>query len=65
MLIEILIASPSKLHFEQEVLHGDFQRLDYDLGGMHTLTLKIKEYIEFQFGINIKLNHEKNSKSVN
>jgi hypothetical protein len=26
-LIEILIANPSKLHFEQEVLRGDLQRL--------------------------------------
>jgi hypothetical protein len=36
-LIEILIANPSKLHFGQEVLHGNLQRLDYDLGDMHTL----------------------------
>ncbi len=57
-LIEILIANPSKLHFGQEVLHGDLQRLDYDLGDMHTLTLKIKEDIEFQRGINVKLNPE-------
>jgi hypothetical protein len=55
-LIEILIANPSKLHFAQEVLHGDLQRLDYDLGDMHTLTFKIKEDIEFQRGINIQLN---------
>jgi hypothetical protein len=55
-LIEIIIANPSKLHIRQEVLHGDFQRLYYDLGYMHTLTLKIKEDIEFQRGINVKLN---------
>jgi hypothetical protein len=38
------------------VLHGYLQRLDYDLGDMHTLTLKIKEDIEFQIGMNVKLN---------
>jgi hypothetical protein len=36
-LIEILIANPSKLHFRQEVLHGNLQRLDYDLDDIHTL----------------------------
>jgi hypothetical protein len=46
-LIEILIPNPSKLRFGQEVLHGDHQRLYYDLGDMHILTLKIKEDIEF------------------
>jgi hypothetical protein len=46
-LIKILIANPSKLHFGQEVLYGDIQRLDYDLSDMHTLSLKIKEDIEF------------------
>jgi hypothetical protein len=58
-LIEILIANPSKLHFGQEVHHGDLQRLYYDLGDMHTLTTNIKEDIEFQRGINVKLNPEK------
>jgi hypothetical protein len=58
-LIEILIASPSRLHFRQEVLHGDLQGLYYDLGDMYTLTLKIKEDMEFQKGINVKLNSEK------
>jgi hypothetical protein len=55
-LIEILIANSSKLHFRQEVLHGDLQRLNYDLDDIHTLTLNIKEDIEFQIGINVKLN---------
>jgi hypothetical protein len=55
-LIEILIANQSKLHFRQEVFHGDLQRLYYDLGDMHTITLKIKEDIEFQRGINVELN---------
>jgi hypothetical protein len=62
-LIKILIASPSKLHFGQEVLHGDLQRLYYDLDDMNTLTLKVKEDIEFQTGIK-KLNPE-NFQSVN
>jgi hypothetical protein len=47
MLIEILSPYPSKLHFGQEVLYGDLQLLYYDLGDMHTLTLKIKEDIKF------------------
>jgi hypothetical protein len=64
-LIEILITNPSKLHFGQEVLYGDFQRLDYDLGDMYTLTLKINEDIEFQRGINVKLNPRKFPKSAN
>jgi hypothetical protein len=54
--IEILSANPSKLHFGQEVIHGDIQRLKYNLGDMHTLILNIKEDIKFQNGINIKLN---------
>jgi hypothetical protein len=59
MLIEILIANSSKLHFGHEVLHCDFKRLYYDLSDMYTLTPKIKEDIEFQIGINVKLNSEK------
>jgi hypothetical protein len=62
-LIEILIANPSKLHFAPEVLHCDVHRLDYDLGDMHTLTPQIKEDIEFQRGINIKLDPENFLKS--
>jgi hypothetical protein len=59
MLIEIIIANPSELYFGQEVLHGDLKILDYNLGDMHTLTLKIKDDIKFQIGINVKLNHVK------
>jgi hypothetical protein len=58
-LIEIIIANPSKFRFGQEVLHGDLKRLNYDLGVMHTLNINIKEDIEFQRGINVKLNPEK------
>jgi hypothetical protein len=64
-IIEILIANPSKLHFGQEVLHVDLQRLKYDIRDIHTLTLKIKEDIKFQRGINVKLNPGKFSESVN
>jgi hypothetical protein len=39
----------------QEVLHGDLQRLYYDLGNMNTITLKINEDFEFQRGIIVKL----------
>jgi hypothetical protein len=46
-LLEIVIANSSKLHFGQEVLHGDLERLYYDLGDRYTLTLKIKEDTEF------------------
>jgi hypothetical protein len=55
-LIEILIANPSKLRFGQDVFHGDLQRLENNLGDMHTLTLKIKGDIVFQRGIAVKLN---------
>ena len=41
-LIKILIVNPSKLRFGQDVIHGDLQRLDYDLGDRYTLTPKIK-----------------------
>jgi hypothetical protein len=64
-IIDILIANPSKLHFEQEVLHGDLQRFNYDIRDIHRLTRKIKEDIEFQRGISVKLNPGKFSESVN
>jgi hypothetical protein len=54
-LLETLIANPSKLHFGQEVLHGDLQGFQYDLGDMHTLNLKMKEDIKFQRGLIVKL----------
>jgi hypothetical protein len=46
-LLETLVANPSKLHFRQELLHGDLQRLSYGLGDRHTLYPNIKEYMEF------------------
>jgi hypothetical protein len=58
-LIEILIANPSKLHFGQKVFYDNLQGLDYYLSDINTLTLKIKEDIKFQRGINVKLNPRK------
>jgi hypothetical protein len=46
-LNEILIPNAPELHFGEGLLHGGLRRLDNDLGDMHTLTLKIKEDIEF------------------
>jgi hypothetical protein len=63
-LLAHLIAIALELHFRQEAFHGDLQRLDYDLGDMHTLTLKIKEDIEFQRGMNVKINPGNFSKSL-
>jgi hypothetical protein len=58
-LIKILITNAPELHFGQGLLHGGLKRLDYNLGDMYTLTPKIKEDIEFQRGVNIKLNSGK------
>jgi hypothetical protein len=57
-LIEILAPNAPELYFRQELLHGDLQILDYDLGDRYTLTLKIKEDIEFQKGLIVKQNLE-------
>jgi hypothetical protein len=46
-LIEILIPNAPKPHIGQGLLHGDLQRLDYDLDNRDTLTPKIREHIEF------------------
>jgi hypothetical protein len=64
-LIEILIPNTSELHFGQGLLHGGLQRLYYDQGDRYTLTPKIKEDIEFQRGILVKLKPEKLPKSEN
>jgi hypothetical protein len=50
MILAHLIENASELHFRQEVFHDDLQILEYDVGDMHTLTLKIKEDIEFKKG---------------
>jgi hypothetical protein len=46
-LIEILTPNAPVLYFGQGLLHGDLQRLEYDLGDRYTLTHKIKEDIKF------------------
>jgi hypothetical protein len=53
--IEILIPNAPELHFGQGLLHFDLQRLYYDLSDINILTPQIKEDVEFQMGINIKL----------
>jgi hypothetical protein len=58
-LIKILIPNAPELHFGQVLLHRNFQRLEYDLGDFYTLTLKVKEDIEFQRGLTVKLKPEK------
>jgi hypothetical protein len=64
-LLEILIANPSKLHFGQGLLHVYLERFNYDMGDMNILTLKIKEDIEFQRVMNVKVNPEEFSESGN
>jgi hypothetical protein len=54
-LIEILISNAPELHFGQGLLYGDLQTLDYYMGDIYTLTTKIKEDIEFQIGLIVKL----------
>jgi hypothetical protein len=64
-LLEILITNPSKLHFGQGLLHVYLERFNYDMGDMNILTLKIKEDIEFQRVMNVKVNPEEFSESGN
>jgi hypothetical protein len=42
-LIATTIANPPELDFGQEVLHGDLQRLHYDLVDLHKLTPNLQE----------------------
>jgi hypothetical protein len=44
---DMLISNASELHFKQGLLHGDHQRLSYDLGDRYILNPKIKEDIKF------------------
>jgi hypothetical protein len=55
-LISSLIANAPELHVGQEVLHGDLQGLDSDLGGMHTPYPNIEEDMEFPNVLIIKQN---------
>jgi hypothetical protein len=47
-LIATPIANPPKPHFRPEVFHGDLQYLHYDMVGMHKLSPRIYEVMEFQ-----------------
>jgi hypothetical protein len=53
-LLETFVANPSKLHFGQELLHGDIQRLYYGLGDRYTPNLNIEEDMEFTIEIIVK-----------
>jgi hypothetical protein len=54
VLLETLVAIPSKLYFGQGLLHGDLQRLYYGLGDMHTPYTNIEEDMEFTIVLFIK-----------
>jgi hypothetical protein len=58
-LLAHLIANPSKLKYGQEILHGDLQRLYYDLGYLHTPYPNIEEDMEFTRVLIIKKNWRK------
>jgi hypothetical protein len=62
-LIENLTPNAPELHFVQGLFHSDLQRLYYYMGDRYTLTPKIKEDIEFQREINVKLKPKKIPKS--
>jgi hypothetical protein len=54
MPLETLVANPSKLHFGQELLHGDLQRFYYGLCDRHTPYLNIEEDIKFTIVLIVK-----------
>jgi hypothetical protein len=64
-LLETLVSNPSKLHFRQEVLHGDIQRSVYDLGDMHTPYPNIEEDMKFIKVLIVKQKLEENLQSGN
>jgi hypothetical protein len=47
-LLPTIIANPPELNFGWEVLHGDLKAFQYDMVGMHNLTPKIQQLMEFQ-----------------
>jgi hypothetical protein len=54
MLLETLVAIPSKLHFGRGLLHGDIQGLRYGMGDRHTPYLNIEEDMKFTIVLIIK-----------
>jgi hypothetical protein len=59
-LLEILIRKAPEPHFGQGLLHGDFQRLDYELGDTHTPYPNIEEDMEFTTVLIVKQKLEDN-----
>jgi hypothetical protein len=55
MLIATIFPNQSELLFGQGVLHGDLQCSHYQLVYIHKLTPKIKEVMEFQKWLIVKL----------
>jgi hypothetical protein len=53
-LIETLVAKPSRLHFGQELPHGDLQRLYYGPGVRHTPYPNIEGGMEFKIVLIVK-----------
>jgi hypothetical protein len=64
MLMVTSNTNPPELKLRQGVLHGGLYPLHSDLVDMHNLTPNVKEVMEFQGGINVKL-IPKNFKSGN
>jgi hypothetical protein len=59
-ILEILIPNVPELYFGQGLLHGDLQRLYYDLDDTHTPYPNIEEDIEFTTVLIIKQKLEEN-----
>jgi hypothetical protein len=57
-LLETLVSNLSKLHFGQELLHGDLQRFYYDLGDRNTPYPNIEEDMKFTKVLIVKQNLE-------
>jgi hypothetical protein len=62
-LLAHLIANLSKLKYGHEMLHGDLQILDYDLGDLYAPYTNIEEDMEFTKVIIVKQKLVENSKS--
>jgi hypothetical protein len=55
--MEILISNAPELHFGQGLLHGDLQRLYYDLGDRHIPYPNIEQDMEFTKVLIVKQIH--------
>jgi hypothetical protein len=63
--VKPVFANPSNLHFGQEILHGDLQRLGYDLSDMNTPYTNIEEDMKFTKVLIVKQKLEENLQSGN